>query len=235
MHVDGSYLTTKMPAPQSGLVGGRQKLTRSLGWAVVGCFDNRLLENAGGFIEPEGVQAAGYHEHIAFIEGVKFANRLGVPFEKVSLICDDDIFGYGPTWLHEGNLFGARRDQLLERLSFVIDTFFEPPTQNLVMQAFDRARIVKIKGHMLHVHQERADYLAKYQARAVCGMESEPSESFEKWLERGFKVYDRDNDQYIVQHAPFVSAPEQMLVEVDVPAPGDGQGPHHTAQRRMRP
>lgn len=207
MHVDGSYLTTKVPAPSTGLVGGRQKMIRAMGWAVVACFDDRLLESAGGLVEPDGVQAAGHHEHIAFIEGIKFAHQLGVPFKNVSLICDDDIFGYGPTWLHEGNLFGARRDQLLERLSFVIKTFFEPQTESLVMEAFEHARIVKIKGHMLHVHQERADYLAKHQARLTCGLESDQHLPFEQWLQKGFRVYDSATEQYLTQHAPFVQAP----------------------------
>lgn len=179
IHVDGSEVLDK-PAQR-----------RALGWAVVAHHDGNLVEERGAHATAlKHGETKGYHEHLAFVHGVLLADRLAVPLEDVTLLCDDEIFGYAATWLHPGNYRGINRQQVLDRLKKTVDSFFSPEAFDRVMKAFSLSRIVKLKGHRYEVYQERADYLAKHSARiAVTAQEDEPPLAFDEWASKGFIKY----------------------------------------------
>lgn len=200
MHVDGSRVLTA------------NRRCQSLGWAVVACHQDRLLEEHGHFTSNAGTPYCGYHEHLAFVQGVLLAHRLKVPLEQVSIICDDDIFGYAPTWLHAENYMFGRREQLLTRLRFTLKHIVKQPDAEVhVLDAFRKARIVKVKGHQFHPYQERADYLAKHSARAACGFDEGAPLDFDTWLQRGQEYYISHDQPVQTWYAPFVASLEDPL------------------------
>lgn len=203
VHVDGSRVEAKSALPRPDWPG---RNIQALGWAAVACFEDRLIEESGAFLSPANHPIGKHHEHIAFIQGVLLSQRLGVSFKELTLIGDDVLFGHAPTWLHPANLLSPRRDQLLVTLAHVIKERFDPTTEALVLRAFEEARIVKIKGHQLEVHQERADFLAKHSARTACGQETELPLSFEDWLSKGFKFYEKGESKAQVHFPAFTAS-----------------------------
>ncbi len=198
LHVDGSRVRTK------------DRSTYAIGWAAVGMFDGELIEHCGAqqLTQHQLIHYGNLFEHVAFAEGVQLAHRLGVPFEQLTLLCDDDIFGYAPTWLHPENYLPGRRDHVLSRLDKTVKGYFEEKTRDLVLSAFDKARIVKLKGHRFEVYQERADYLAKHQGKLTLGLTDKPALSFENWLATGLVRYLDPALPPETWHAPFVRAQE---------------------------
>lgn len=197
IHVDGSRVATK------------DKRRRALGWAVVGEFEGTLIEHSGAqaFAWSKSVSFSGHYEHVAFINGVLLAQRLGVPLQGLTILCDDEVFGYAPTWMHPGNLLPHRRDLVTSRLKTTIETFFTPDVEPMVLQAFEAARIVKIKGHQFEVYQERADYLAKHSGKRALGLETEAPVPFDDWLNAGLQYYVSPDLPPQTWHAPFVPGP----------------------------
>lgn len=196
IHVDGSH------------VAADNKRRRALGWAVVGDFDGAHIEYHGAhpFAWSKSASYSGHFEHVAFINGVLLAQRPGVPFQRLTILCDDEVFGYAPTWLHPENRISHRREQVVSRLRTTVDAFFTPDVEPLVFQAFEQARIVKLKGHRHEVYQERADYLAKHSGKLVLGLESAPPVSFDQWLKAGLQYYVSPDLPPQTWYAPFVDS-----------------------------
>ena len=193
MYVDGSRVLAK------------DRSAQGTGWAVVACYDDRLIEESGSYRHGRQNSVTGYHEHIAFVQGVLLAHRLGVPFENLSLVCDDDVFGYAVTALHPENYLPGRRESLLARLAHTVRSCFEPSAFELTMRAFSCARILKVEGHQRHVYQERADYLARFQARQACGVEQPDMLDYDQWLLQGLEYYEHHDEPPVTWYAPFVA------------------------------
>ena len=198
MHVDGSRVLSD------------DRSRQGTGWAVVAVHADEHIEESGAISQGRHSVLGGYHEHVAFVQGVLLASRLGVPFERVTIVCDDDVFGYAATALHPENYLGTRRDKLLERLQHTVRNCFDASAFDLTMRAFEKARILKVKGHQRHVYQERADYLARMQARAAAGVAQEPLVGFDEWLQCGLEHYVHHDEPPVRWYAPFVEVPAQV-------------------------
>lgn len=169
---------------------------QSFGWGLVAQHDGEHHERAGCVIDKTSSPLTGHHEHIAFVNGVLYAHENRFDFGKVTIVCDDDIFGYAQGFLHNENYQVSRRDQVMGRLRTVVNNCFEPEAFDLTLKALREARIIKVKGHQQDVYQERADYLAGMSARrgaslfAGLGVTDRPME-YERWLKKGFVVYEQ--------------------------------------------
>lgn len=192
LHVDGSEVVPK---------GSRNY---ALGWAVVGHFHGEPLERSGAHCLSRSACLVGHHEHVAFINGVLLAQELGVPLSRLTLVCDDDIFGYAPTWVHAHNYLPSRRALVTERLAKTVQGFFTPDVEDIVMRAFREALIIKIKGHQFEVYQERADYLAKHRGKQALGLTEADALPYPQWLHEGMPQYVSANEPPRTWHAPFV-------------------------------
>lgn len=194
IHVDGSRVQAK------------GQCRYAIGWAVVGTLNGELIERCGShpLTHRQLLDVGHLYEQVAFISGVLLARNLGVPFSQLTLLCDDEIFGYAPTWLHPENYQALRKHQVATRLQRAVDNFFAPEAQALVLQAFEEARIVKLKGHRGEVYQERADYLAKHNGRLQLGVLSEAALSFDEWLDKGLIRYISPDVPPETWYAPFV-------------------------------
>lgn len=126
-------------------------------------------------------------------------------------------FGYAATRLHPENYKPHWVEQLMQRLHTVASHAFDRSVIEPVLAAFRHSRIVKLKGHSLHVYQERVDYLARFAARR--GVDGQPADaqpmSMEEWLASGIVHYapapgapDGQEPEYVqtTWHAPFVQA-----------------------------
>lgn len=194
LHVDGSRVQAK------------GQCRYAIGWAAVGTLNGELLERSGGhpLTHQQLLNVGNLYEQVAFISGVLFAHSLGVPFRQLTLLCDDEIFGYAPTWMHPENYLSLRRHQVVTRLTRTVDNFFAPEAHALVLRAFEEARIIKLKGHRGEVYQERADYLAKHHGRLQLGVASEDPLSFGEWLDKGLLRYTSPDVPAETWYAPFV-------------------------------
>lgn len=199
IHVDGSRVRTK------------NRSAHAFGWALTGTLGGDLVESAGAhqLSKLQLLEFGGLYEHVAFVQAVLFSHQLGVPPDRLTIFCDDEVFGYAPTWLHTNNYLPHRRAQVLKRLDQTVTHYFSEEARDLVLETFERSRIVKIKGHRLEVHQERADYLAKHQGKLAIGLTTEPALSFDAWLEAGILRYTDPNLPPETWHAPFVRSLEQ--------------------------
>lgn len=179
MHVDGSHVV----APRSK--------EQSFGWGLVALHDDAHHEVWGHHRAPKVSPLLGYHEHLAFVNGVLYARAGGFDFRDVSIYCDCNIFGYAQTSLHPGNYNQERAEKLMQRLHTVAKHAFDPSVVDLVLDAFRHSRLVKLKGHSFQVYQERADYLARHAARQ--GMLAEHEQCHPKdmdaWLAGGIAHY----------------------------------------------
>lgn len=198
IHVDGSNVIT----PKSNVEG--------IGWAVIACHNDQLIETNGGVIHSRRGPLTGWHEQVAFIEGVLYAKNNGFNFKHLTILCDDDLFGYAQSWLHMDNFNQRRAQAVNERLERVAALLYPATSSDvikLVHHAFKHATIHKLKGHSQMVYQERADYLAKFGARKVCGLEKNLPLSFEDWLIAGIPYFDREEKCSKTWYAPFVMEP----------------------------
>ena len=199
IHVDGS--TVFVPQSQS----------EGIGWAVVACHEDKLEERYGGVPHLRRGPLTGCHEQIAFIEGVLYAHAAGFAPQDVTILCDDDLFGYAQQWLHPENYLTTRADQVRERLDRVAVQLYQVGTVELVLDYFEAATIHKLKGHSLDVYQERADYLAKCAAKAACALDMKEPRAYEDWLATGIASYDYVNEVALTWHAPFVVAATKKI------------------------
>jgi ribonuclease HI len=194
LHVDGSQVR------ESGGV------SQATGWAFVACHDGEYHERSGAILEGRRGKLVGYHEQLAVVHGLLYAHSQGIAFEDVTLYSDDIDCGYAPTFLFPGNFRVTHADRVRERLSWVVKHCFEPHVTNLVLDAYSKAIVHKVKGHSFSVYQERADYLAKTAAWAACkGTVTEPV-PYDDWLSRGFKFFDGKLGEFSTRYAPFVSS-----------------------------
>ena len=198
VYVDGSLVTCTQPG------------IHSLGWGVVALHNDQHEEDAGCFVRPKS-KFAGFHEQIAFVAAVRHAQRRGFSSQQMSVLCDDELFGYAQSWLHPENYQQRLADAVHERLRAVVDEFFEPPLYEFTLDVMRSARVVKLKGHSKHLNQERVDYLAKHAARAGLGLEMGPPMSFEDWAARGLKGYEMVAGEPVLKHwfAPFIESMHQ--------------------------
>lgn len=195
IHVDGSSVS----APGN---------THAIGWAVIACHDDQLHERHGGLrYDPRGA-LKGAHEHVAFIEAVKYVSEKGFDFKNTTILCDDMLMGYAQSALHRDNFRGTEAAAVRARIAVVVSQLHSPETAQLVLDAIEHSTIHKLKGHSRMVYQERADYLAKEGARAACGIESDPLMGYEAWLQKGIRFFDPEKDSYDLWKAPFVDSLE---------------------------
>jgi hypothetical protein len=200
LHVDGSSMVPK----------GTK--THVFGWGLVALHDDTHTECHGHIVSPVNSGLNGHHEQIAFVQGVLLARELGFggqSWSGVSIFCDDLIFGSAPSHLHKDNFAPTRADQIHACLSRVTQLCFDQKAHDLTLDALMHARIVKVKGHSLHVYQERVDNLAKFGARqgaGIVGMDEQPA-SMDDWLETGITTYANDSEaQRAGRAAEFVKS-----------------------------
>ena len=200
LHIDGSEVVRK------------NDRTRFSGWSVISLHGDELHETSGCMSSDRNDPLSGYHEQIAFVNGVLYAHDKGFDFKNVNIFCDDECFGNGPSYLHMENYRAVQSERLMDRLAHVVKHCFEPRALALTLQAFDQCMITKVKGHSHHVYQERADCLAKFAATQKSqNEENKLALPFEDWLKQGIpycKVVDgvRVFDTWF---APFVEVKKE--------------------------
>lgn len=199
LHVDGSRVIS----------GDRKE--QSFGWAVIALHNDKQLERSGRIIDGKISPLSSYYENIAFLNGVLLAHELKAPWEKVSIFCDDMVFGAAPNDLHPQNYRHTNAERIHHAIDVVVEHAFmgDQGVKTLTLQAFNQARIVKVKGHQKHVYQERADYLAKFEARqgARLSYADDKPLPIDDWLKNGLPSYFDVDGQCMHQtwHAPFVN------------------------------
>lgn len=162
-----------------------------LAWGLVALHDDEHHEMRGSVLSPWPSPIGSCHEQIAFVQAVLYAKAHGFDLKNVSIFCDDDIFGYAPFFLHPGNYKPSRADQVMTRLHQVARHAYTPAVKALVLEAFEKCRITKLKGHSEIVYQERVDYLAKHALRSVLNPEVyRECLEMDEWLRRGLVIYE---------------------------------------------
>jgi hypothetical protein len=216
LHVDGSKIVPKGDGKGQGQGLSAGRGLHSFGWGVVALHDDTHTERFGHFMSRWDSGLNGHHEQIAFVQGVLLARELGFAkdWSRVSIFCDDMIFGSAPSHLHKDNFAPSRAQQIHTCLDTVTRLCFDEEAKTLTLEALGAARIVKVKGHSLHVYQERVDHLAKFGARQGAGVvgQDESPQSMEEWLAAGIPTY-LENEQagaYMrtIWRAPFVADPQ---------------------------
>lgn len=197
LHVDGSRV---LPPSRE---------FQSFGWGLVAIHDDTHHEKFGNVRGKKQSILNGHHEHIAFVEGVRYAVEKGFAFKDVTIACDDDIFGYSAFCLHEGNFGQVGAEKIKNRLKRVVDLCYSPPVYDQVMAAFLECRVIKLKGHRNDVYQERADYLAKFAAYVPVEPHRAPLIPYEDWLGQGFVCYSKGEVEPVrsIWYPPFVPSP----------------------------
>lgn len=169
----------------------KNKQHHVLAWGLVALHDDEHHELHGQVLAPWPSPIGSCHEQIAFVQAVLYADQHGFAPEDVSIFCDDDIFGYAPFFLHPGNYKASRADQVMTRLHQVARHAFTREVKDLVLEAFQKSRITKLKGHSEIVYQERVDYLAKHALRTALNPEVDRELlSMDDWLGRGLVIYE---------------------------------------------
>lgn len=192
LHIDGSSVKSR---------AGQRRFV--LGWGLVAHFAGTQAEAQGAVEVSQSF--CGYHEMLAFVEGVLFAHARGYAPQDVAIYTDDEGIGYANWALHPGNYQGARADALGERLRRLTTALYSEATHALVLAYLREARIHKLRGHKFLIDQERADYLARQCAwRTLDGTAQSPL-TFEQWLAAGLEYYERGADTPKTWYAPFVS------------------------------
>lgn len=194
VYVDGSTVTDSTSAKEA------------LGWGVVASHDDGLHERFGGVHHVRRGPLTGCHEHVAFFEAVRYALDQGLALGAVTFLCDDAMFGYAQVALHPGNFRTTQAQAVRERVKLVADRLYDNGLAERVLHVLEHGLVHKLKGHSLMVHQERADYLAKWGARQrLANTESAESPMpFERWLSEGMCTYDESAQAVVPWTPPFV-------------------------------
>lgn len=163
-----------------------------------------LLVNDQHYEFSEGLKVSqdqmNSHEHYAFLHGLELAESHGVDLSKLTVFCDDQVFGYAAFWLHPGNYSGQGEGV---RSSVATLKRATSNQKEKLLHFLTHGRVTKLKGHQCEVYQERVDYLARHAARKANGDDS-PLKSYEDWLREGFVKFSHSLNTLKRVYSPFV-------------------------------
>lgn len=177
IHVDGSNCLSK-----------DSKIRNGLGWALVAQHDDQDHELSGGYATLQHQRMNGAHEDVALVHALHYLHEHGFDPHETSIFCDDELFGYAPTYLAPGNYRGHHANLIVQRITWAAAFVGIADEVPKMMETLAQVRMHKVKGHQGHVYQERVDYLAKKQAHAAVGNIT-PILTFDAWLKKGLVVY----------------------------------------------
>ena len=177
---------------------------RAVGWGIVAHFNGTTEEISGCRQVPWGFD--GFHEHIAFIEGVLFARDKGFAWQDISIYSDHDIIPYAQLYMHKENFMTGKRWILKDQLFAVCCQFYQSyVTYKKLRNVIKKGRVGHMKGHERNIDMNRADYLARFGLKKIfdCNYMQEPLDHT-RWLKIGFNYYDDNRTQH-TWYPPFAN------------------------------
>lgn len=179
----------------SGIIKAPQRRIRGIGWGIVAHHDGETHEISG--CRPVSWGFDGFHEHIAFIEGVMYALARGFSPSDISIYSDHDLLAWSNMYMHKPNGMMHKRFLIKEQLYAVCAQFYNGYTgYRKVKRVMERGQVHHMKGHRLNVDMNRADYLARFGVKKLFeGDFMQEPLKYEKWLAGGFHYYDDDRVQ----------------------------------------
>lgn len=172
VHIDGSIIR-------------RGAKSFNIGWGII--VNHGETERYGAMnVDKSNI---GSYEMISFIEAVIYAVSCGVKPEDFTVYTDDETVAYAGFYFWKDNYRLARGEEIREKFKNILRTCYSVELLPNIEKFLTYSRIHKIKGHIGHVYQERANYLAK--ASAYVGIDSEKHaiSSYDDWLNEGFVRY----------------------------------------------
>lgn len=180
-----------------------------LSWGIVALHDDTHVELTG--TKSVHIRNVGptNHEIVAFIEAMLYGLSHGFTHENISYYTDDEFISYCPFRLHSGNIVPyIQRETIKCRLNDICLQWYDIQTYYYLLEAFDKSRITKVKGHATTVNNLRADYLSSW-ARSKAVQSGKKFLEYDDWL----------NSNYTIQYwrrwiAPFTN-PGYTLPETE--------------------
>lgn len=186
-------------------------------WGLVLVHGDETTELSGARVSHRQ-HASGTHELVAFIEAVLYLDSHGHDPRDVVFLTDDATTVYGVqcevNGINSGHTDAAHR--LLARLARA--GMYQQAVLDRVWAFALQARFHWVKGHLLTVYNQRADYLARRAAMAHKVGQRVRVLGFETWLMQGFSSFDPHLGRSKTWHVPF--APRRRVEALALEAIG---------------
>lgn len=172
----------------------KKKGRRALGWGLIALHDGLHIERAGCY--HANAELTGFHELVAFVEGMQYAKQAGFQPDDIAIYTDDETVAYAHLAMHPENYRATAAIRLRHRIGKLSNALYGGKVAEQVVRYLTGARIHKLKGHRTCVYNNRVDYLANGLAQR------KPIDDYDAWLAGGILRY-RSPTETETWHPPF--------------------------------